>query len=247
MDVIQHKNASWGRAHERNTFKHQMMSVLFLLFCPLCVLVANVIMCEYQGSILSFLQATANGSIYRSLTAYDFQFDQSALTAYTTWVLFQAALFQYLPGKDSLGQQTPGGNILPYRTNGLQAWFVTHIVFGVLCWMGVVDAAIVPKLWTGLIYVTNMAGVALSIFVFFKAYIAPSYVRDRKFSGKFFLEICRSKFCMRRADNLDSGSMVYDFQMGIEHNPRIGETFDLKLFTIGRVGMMSWTIMCVSP
>ncbi|KAI6354086.1 hypothetical protein MCOR25_008755 [Pyricularia grisea] len=224
MDVVPHKNASWGRAHDRNSFKHQMLSVLFLLFCPLCVIIANVILCEFEGSILLFLQATADGSIYRSLTAYDFQFDQSALTTYTTWVLFQAALFQYLPGKDSLGQQTPGGNILPYRTNGLQAWFVTHIVFGVLCWVGLVDAAIVPKLWTGLMYVANMAGVLLSVFVFFKAYISPSYDRDRKFSG----------------------SMVYDFQMGIEHNPRIGDTFDLKLFTIGRVGMMSWTIIDIS-
>ena len=34
--------------------------------------------------------------------------------------------------------------------------------------------------------------------------------------------------------------------MGIELNPRMGKNFDFKLFTNGRVGMMSWLIVCVS-
>ena len=33
--------------------------------------------------------------------------------------------------------------------------------------------------------------------------------------------------------------------MGIELNPQMGENFDFKLFTNGRVGMMSWLIVCV--
>lgn len=40
-----------------------------------------------------------------------------------------------------------------------------------------------------------------------------------------------------------TGSAAYDFYMGIELNPRFGETFDFKLFTNGRPGMLSWTLM----
>lgn len=45
------------------------------------------------------------------------------------------------------------------------------------------------------------------------------------------------------ADHLHPGSAAYDFYMGIELNPRFGETFDFKLFTNGRPGMLSWTLM----
>lgn len=31
--------------------------------------------------------------------------------------------------------------------------------------------------------------------------------------------------------------------MGIELNPRIGDAFDLKLFSNGRPGMILWTLM----
>lgn len=31
--------------------------------------------------------------------------------------------------------------------------------------------------------------------------------------------------------------------MGIELNPRLGEEFDFKLFSNGRLGMMIWTLM----
>ncbi|KAK1907883.1 hypothetical protein P3342_006213, partial [Pyrenophora teres f. teres] len=41
-------------------------------------------------------------------------------------------------------------------------------------------------------------------------------------------------------------SVFYDFYMGIEHNPRIGNDFDLKLFIIGRLGMISWTLIDIS-
>jgi 7-dehydrocholesterol reductase len=37
--------------------------------------------------------------------------------------------------------------------------------------------------------------------------------------------------------------MAYDFYMGIEFNPRVGKYWDLKLFHIGRVGIIAWTLM----
>ncbi|TDZ29488.1 7-dehydrocholesterol reductase [Colletotrichum trifolii] len=59
---------------------------------------------------------------------------------------------------------------------------------------------------------------------FVKAHVTPTHPGDRKFTD----------------------STAYDFYMGIELNPRLGEHFDLKLFTNGRAGMMTWTLIDVS-
>ena len=40
--------------------------------------------------------------------------------------------------------------------------------------------------------------------------------------------------------------MLYDLYMGIELNPRLGRSFDLKLFNNGRSSIIAWTMMQVS-
>lgn len=39
--------------------------------------------------------------------------------------------------------------------------------------------------------------------------------------------------------------MIYDFYMGIELNPRLGNHWDLKLFHNGRPGIIAWILMSV--
>jgi 7-dehydrocholesterol reductase len=41
------------------------------------------------------------------------------------------------------------------------------------------------------------------------------------------------------------GQFFYDFWMGVELNPRIGD-FDLKMFSIGRIGMIGWAVVLLS-
>jgi len=41
------------------------------------------------------------------------------------------------------------------------------------------------------------------------------------------------------------GSFFYDFWMGVELNPRIAN-FDIKLFSIGRIGMIGWAVVNLS-
>lgn len=41
------------------------------------------------------------------------------------------------------------------------------------------------------------------------------------------------------------GQFFYDFWMGVELNPRIG-SFDIKMFSIGRIGMIGWAIVNLS-
>lgn len=42
-----------------------------------------------------------------------------------------------------------------------------------------------------------------------------------------------------------TGCLAYDLYMGVELNPQMSNNFDFKLFTNGRVGMMSWLIVYV--
>jgi 7-dehydrocholesterol reductase len=67
-------------------------------------------------------------------------------------------------------------------------------------------------------------GNLLCLFIYVKAHLFPTHADDRKFSG----------------------SIIYDFFMGIEMNPRIGDLWDFKLFHNGRPGIIAWTLINIS-
>jgi 7-dehydrocholesterol reductase len=119
---------------------------------------------------------------------------------YGAWLLFQAALYQFLPSVLSSGQLTPAGHLLKYRTNGLLAWVVTHVLFLVTSYLGLLDPAILARNWEALLVSVNFYGFLLSGVAYGKAHLMPTHVGDRKFSG----------------------SVLYDLYMGIELNPRFG-------------------------
>jgi 7-dehydrocholesterol reductase len=114
-------------------------------------------------------------------------------------------------------------NYLSY-TNGFSAWLITNVLFISLCVLGILDPAIIAKHWSGLLLSANILGFLLSFFAFLKAHLFPTHTLDLKFSG----------------------SLAYDFYMGIEFNPRFGRTWDFKLFTNGRPGIVAWTLIDLS-
>ena len=140
-----------------------------------------------------------------------------AAMVYFSWVLFQAALYTFLPGKGK-GQLTPAGQLLEYNVNGLLAWQTTVTLAVAGCLAGVLDPSLLTDNWEGMIVTMNIYGYLLSIAAYLKAHIAPTHPQDRKFSG----------------------SALYDFYMGIELNPRFTRTgsWDWKLFHNGRPGII---------
>ena len=40
-----------------------------------------------------------------------------------------------------------------------------------------------------------------------------------------------------------TGSLIFDYFVGIELNPRFGTHWDFKLFHNGRPGIIAWTLM----
>ncbi|ORZ10942.1 7-dehydrosterol-delta 7-reductase [Lobosporangium transversale] len=144
------------------------------------------------------------------------------------WLLFQAALYAFLPAKIGYGQRTPAGHLSPTRkkrVNGLLAWIISHIIFAAGgLYFGWWRLSVIQENWGGLLLAANMYGYFLTFFCYFKARVFPSHPADRKFSGSF----------------------IYDLLMGIEFNPRIGKYFDFKLFHNGRPGIVAWTMIDLS-
>jgi len=142
---------------------------------------------------------------------------------YVGWYIFQVILYIYLPGNIGYGQLTPGGHKLKYKTNGLNAWIVTHLVFLLGVWLGKINGSIIYDRFPQLVVIVTILGYALAVFAYLKAIYFPTHPDDCKWSG----------------------SVLYDFCMGVEMNPRIGE-FDFKLFHNGRPGIVAWTVINLS-
>ena len=140
------------------------------------------------------------------------------------WYASQAALAIALPGRIGYGAITPAGHRPAYRLNGLLAWVVTHVLLGlaVFRWR-LFPSTIVADNSGGLLVAANAAGFLVAVVAYWKARRFPSRPADRRWSGH----------------------AVSDFFMGVELHPRIGP-LDLKLFHIGRVGMMAWTAVNAS-
>ncbi len=110
------------------------------------------------------------------------------------------------------------------QVNGLTCYVISHVAYVAGAYLGLYDLSVIADNWAGLFVIAQIGGYGLTLFCYIKAYLAPSHSEDRKFTG----------------------SIIYDFYMGIEFNPRIGEMFDFKLFFNGRPGIIAWTLIDIS-
>ncbi|KAH7146843.1 ergosterol biosynthesis ERG4/ERG24 family-domain-containing protein [Dactylonectria estremocensis] len=215
---------AWGRSTHRGSSLRAMGSAALVCLTPLFVAAWYISLTSFGGSLFAFLCAIRTDGFVPVFKEHYPHFTLQATLAYVCWLILQATLYLYLPGKTNTGQRTPAGHLLSYRTNGVAAWIVTRATYMSLCYLGILDPAFIPRNWGGLVAAMNLAGLFLAAFSNAKAHIMPSHPNDRKFSGSAF----------------------YDFYMGVELNPRIGRNFDFKLFVNGRPGIIAWTLIDVS-
>ncbi|KAJ3360719.1 hypothetical protein GGF32_008115 [Allomyces javanicus] len=231
---------TWGRMRDVDPLTI-FISFLIVAFCPLLVVYFYVAIASFGGALSApalYLAldtpptwALPTSGIPLAATVLDRAwavlpaFDAYAIKLTAAWILFQAVLYQFLPSPIGYGQMTPGGNLLPYKVNGLLAWIVTHVLYiGLSTAFPLFRGSIIADHWGGILIAANLYGYALALFSYIKAHLFPSHPEDRKFSG----------------------SVIYDFYMGIEFNPRIGKWFDFKLFHNGRPGIVAWTLISYS-
>ncbi|CZT53362.1 related to c-14 sterol reductase ERG-3 [Rhynchosporium secalis] len=215
---------TWGRSGSKRPWLRSALSATPVLLAPLAAVSFEIALHHFNGSLAMVLTAYREQGILPVLYTYGPRWDSKALVAYTCWIAFQALLYVGLPGPTQQSQQTPAGHLLSYRVNGLRAWIFTYSLLAVLSVTGVLDLASIAEDWSGWFIATNLYGFLASAIAFVKAHVAPTHPGDRKFTDV----------------------AAYDFYMGIELNPRLGEHFDVKLFTNGRAGMMTWTLIDIA-
>ena len=216
--------AQWGRTGRGRSWLRSLVAASPCLLAPLASVSIFITLAQYDGSLSLFRSAVAEHGFWTVCRRHGPQLSWKGTLAVLGWVCLQGLLYRFLPGPVRRSQYTPAGYLLSYRINGLSAWMVTHVLYGLASWMGWLDPAFIPRNWSCLVAGMNLAGFVVSAAAFVKAHVMPSHPGDRKFSG----------------------SIIYDFYMGIELNPRLGDSFDLKLFSNGRPGMIAWTFMYVS-
>lgn len=180
---------TWGRA-SRGSWMRSVGSLFLVMFAPTLVISTTVTLSAFQGSLSKFLKAVLQDGLISVVWSNWPQFSLKVTGVFTLWVMFQGILFRYLPGPTHHGQRSPAGHLLTYRTNGLNAWFVTHAFAAALCYFDFLDPAFIPKNWGSLVLSMNAAGLVLSVLAFIKAHLRPTHADDRKFSGEATAKIC---------------------------------------------------------
>ncbi|MBP7735661.1 MAG: DUF1295 domain-containing protein [Spirochaetes bacterium] len=146
-----------------------------------------------------------------------------AALIFGSWLIFQALLQAFLPGRTVQGVKLEDGSRLAYRMNGPASFIITIAILGILAATGVVSADIVYDNFGALISVIVVFVFIFSLFLFHYG----------KMSGQA---------------GRPSGSRIHDFFMGVSLNPRIPPVtgFDLKFFCEARPGLIGWLAVSAS-
>eukprot|EP00055_Hartaetosiga_balthica_P008769 m.33658 g.33658 ORF g.33658 m.33658 type:complete len:424 (+) comp6464_c0_seq1:74-1345(+) len=147
-------------------------------------------------------------------------FDLTSLGVFLMWFSFQAILYLFLPGQVCKGLPLRDGKVISYKCNGMKAFYVSMVTVVGGHFLGFFDLAYIYTHFLQLTTAAIIFSFALSVFV---------YVRAK-----------RQNVMLALGGN--SGNAIYDFFIGHELNPRIGE-FDIKFFCELRPGLIGWAVM----
>jgi protein-S-isoprenylcysteine O-methyltransferase Ste14 len=131
------------------------------------------------------------------------------------WLAFQAALDVLLPAKRVLGLAQRDGKKIEYRLNGFTSLWVSLAAVVALGFSGVVTGADVLAETGPMLSAATLFAYGFSAFLY-----AYGFLSDRV--------------------EHRTGLVIYDFFMGSSLNPRIGRSFDLKLFFESKIGLTTW-------
>lgn len=174
---------AWGR-RTTASMHNSVGAALMVIICPIWAFFNWITLEHFQGSLNSTLAAVVSITDRSGSLRHFPRPSWTSVVGYAGWLLLQALLYRLLPGKTCTGQRTPAGHLLRYKTNGLMAWTVTHVLFAFAVYQGWLDPAFIAKNWQGLLIVTNIYGFVLAGLAQVKGYWMPSYPDDRKLSGK---------------------------------------------------------------
>ena len=135
------------------------------------------------------------------------------------WIIFQA-IFYLLPlGRTVEGVTLSNNRKLRYNINGLISFIVTHFLL-LLCYYLEIDISFLYLHFQEFAVMSILFSIVLSIYLYISSF----------------------REGLLLAESGQSGYLTYDFFMGRELNPRIGN-LDLKFFFETRPGLIGWVIL----
>jgi len=141
----------------------------------------------------------------------------TAVVLYGGWLLVQAALQQWVPGRLVPGLTLEDGSRLTYRLNGWLTFWITLALAVAAPAAGLVPATVAYDQFGPLLTTANIVA----------------------FAGSFLL------YLQGRRAGATTGDPVRDYVMGLLLNPRIRD-FDLKYFCESRPGLILWVLFDLS-
>lgn len=117
-----------------------------------------------------------------------------------SWILFQAILFYFVPGKICQGSITPTGERLSYNINGIYIYPITFII----PWLIEID---IINNWGSMLMLAHLYGVISSVL---------AYIKGQKLSNGF------NSFFHDFYAGLELNPRIYGFDLKLFTNSRIG-------------------------
>jgi hypothetical protein len=145
-----------------------------------------------------------------------------ASALFLAWFGFHCFLYTLPVGKVVQGTKLRDGSHLNYRLNAFFSLVISMAVIGLLHFAGF-HLSVVYDRYLQLITAATVFALLLSVFVYWRSYRRGAML----------------------AEGGNSGNMVYDFFIGRELNPRIGDAFDIKEFCELRPGLIGWVVICI--
>lgn len=173
---------------------------------------------------LNFVCVKNNCKLHVPAVSLDWKdyLDAQAAAIYLGWVAFQAFLYMLPIGLVAKGQPLRNGQRLQYRCNGFYSLLISLAAYGAAVYFKLPTGIVMQK-FNQLITTGMIVSLVLSVVL---------YVRARRGSNS------------KLAPGGNTGNVVYDFFIGQELNPRVGN-FDLKFFCELRPGLIGWLMLNV--
>jgi len=141
-------------------------------------------------------------------------------TFWAAWVVLNIVLWYAVPGKLVKGDPTPGGHETIFKCGALNTWFVVAAGFGVIAYYNLLPMAEVVERYVEIGVAAFVIAMIGSVALIYKGIYFPTVA----------------------ADSMRHRNFLQDFFLGLEIQPK-AFGINLKLFWIGRVGMLLWTVL----
>lgn len=191
-----------------------------------------------NGFTLDFKKLTEAFNVKVINNWYSLLFNGDCWKFYLIWFFSLAMMDVIIPGKEKYGIELRDGTKLKYTINGLQlvgSFLLVLIARFYILGFNLPELNFLYDNFLGMMVTSLEFSIILSFFVYFGSFI-PLF--GNKKNGKNTKERILSY-------GGNSGNFIFDWFIGRELNPRIGE-WDIKLFCELRPGLLLWFLLNLS-